>query len=106
MFGEDCAAIKADWTGTAEIKQDVSPLLLLSGVRCYTIGLVLVINVVVFFSSSLQPLQWGTADAEFKGQLLPFRSIHLHFFPPSPPPTPDFFLCWLWLTPVLFEPVE
>ena len=80
MFGEDCGAVKADWTGTAEIKQDVSPLLLLSGVRCYTIGLVLVINVVVFFSSSLQPLQWGTADAEFKGQLLPFRSIHLHFF--------------------------
>ena len=27
---------------------------------------------------------------------VPFRSIHLHFFPNT---SPDFFLCWLWLTP-------
>ena len=30
------------------------------------------------------------------GLFLPIRSIHLHFFQTSP----DFFLCWLWLTPV------
>ena len=39
-----------------------------------------------------------TCYASFQGFLpclfLPFRSIHLHFSKTSP----DFFLCWLWLT--------
>ena len=42
-----------------------------------------------------------TSYAYCKGFLpclfLPFRSLHLHFFQTSP----VFFLCWLWLTPVL-----